>query len=64
MSGYRFAYLLIKRAGYICSMLLLISLITFGAIHMAPNSFFAAGGLNPNMTPDAVAHLKSVYGLD
>ena len=64
MSGYRLAYLLIKRAGYICSMLLLISLITFGAIHMAPNSFFAAGGLNPNMTPDAVAHLKSVYGLD
>jgi len=49
---------------YIVAMLWLISLITFGAIHMAPNSFFAAGGLNPNMTPEAIAHLKAVYGLD
>ncbi|WP_457606981.1 ABC transporter permease [Nitratifractor sp.] len=49
---------------YIVGMLWLISLITFGAIHMAPNSFFAAGGLNPNMTPEAIAHLKAVYGLD
>jgi peptide/nickel transport system permease protein len=59
--------LLPKIAGrlfYMAVMLLLISLITFGAIHMAPNSFFAAGGLNPNMTPEAVAHLKAVYGLD
>ena len=45
-------------------MLLIISIITFGAIHLAPNSFFSAGGLNPNMTPEAIAHLKSVYGLD
>jgi len=49
---------------YLVVMLWLISLITFGAIHMAPNSFFAAGGLNPNMTPEAIAHLKAVYGLD
>ena len=49
---------------YLAVMLWLISLITFGAIHMAPNSFFAAGGLNPNMTPEAIAHLKAVYGLD
>ncbi len=45
-------------------MLLLISLISFGMIHLAPNSFFAAGGLNPNITPESIAHLKSVYGLD
>jgi peptide/nickel transport system permease protein len=31
---------------------------------MAPNSFFAAGGLHPHMPPAAIAHLKSVYGLD
>jgi len=54
----------VRRLLYIASMLWLISLITFGAIHMAPNSFFAAGGLNPNMTPEAIAHLKAVYGLD
>ncbi|WP_456392805.1 ABC transporter permease [Nitratifractor sp.] len=55
---------LAKKFLYLCIMLWLISLITFGAIHMAPNSFFAAGGLNPNMTPEAIDHLKSVYGLD
>ena len=54
----------VRRLLYIAGMLGIISLITFGAIHMAPNSFFAAGGLNPNMTPEAIAHLKSVYGLD
>ena len=56
--------LLFRKLLYLAAMLGLISLITFGAIHMAPNSFFAAGGLNPNMTPEAIAHLKSVYGLD
>ena len=56
--------LLFRKLLYLAAMLGLISLITFGAIHMAPNSFFAAGGLNPNMTPEAIAHLKAVYGLD
>lgn len=45
-------------------MLLLISIISFSMIHLAPNSFFAAGGLNPNITPESIKHLKSVYGLD
>jgi peptide/nickel transport system permease protein len=44
-------------------MLLLISLLSFGAIHMAPNSFMS-GELNPNMTPEAIAQLKAIYGLD
>ncbi|WP_292658194.1 ABC transporter permease [Nitratifractor sp.] len=56
--------LFFRKLLYLAAMLWLISLITFGAIHMAPNSFFAAGGLNPNMTPEAIAHLKAVYGLD
>ena len=56
--------LIARKLLYIAAMLWLISLITFGAIHLAPNSFFAAGGLNPNMTPEAIAHLKAVYGLD
>ncbi len=56
--------LLFQKLLYLMAMLLLISIITFGAIHMAPNSFFSAGGLNPNITPEAIAHLKSIYGLD
>ena len=45
-------------------MLFLISIISFLAIHSAPNSFFSAGSLNPNMTKEALEKLKSVYGLD
>lgn len=45
-------------------MLFLISIISFLAIHAAPNSFFGAGELNPNMTEEAIAALKAVYGLD
>lgn len=55
---------LLKKLSYIFFMLLLISLISFLAIHAAPNSFFGAGELNPNMTPEAIAKLKAVYGLD
>ena len=45
-------------------MLLLITMISFLAIHAAPNSFLSGGELNPNMSTEAIAHLKSVYGLD
>jgi len=45
-------------------MLLLISIISFLAIHAAPNSFFGAGELNPNMTKESIAALKAIYGLD
>ena len=45
-------------------MLLMISLISFIAIHIAPNSFFSAGALNPNMTKESLAILQAVYGLD
>ena len=55
---------IIKKLLYIILMLLLISVISFLAIHAAPNSFFGAGELNPNMTKDAIAKLKAVYGLD
>jgi peptide/nickel transport system permease protein len=56
--------MLLKKLRYIILMLLLISLISFLAIHAAPNSFFGAGELNPNMTEEAIAQLKAVYGLD
>jgi len=45
-------------------MLFLISIISFSAIHLAPNSFFSAGELNPNMTEETLTQLKIVYGLD
>jgi len=45
-------------------MLFLISVISFAAIHMAPNSFFSAGELNPNMTKESLNALKAIYGLD
>jgi len=54
----------LQKLRYIIMMLLLISLISFLAIHAAPNSFFGAGELNPNMTPEAIEKLKAVYGLD
>jgi len=55
---------LTKKLFYIIFMLLLISIISFLAIHSAPNSFFGAGELNPNMTKEAIEQLKAVYGLD
>ncbi len=45
-------------------MLFIISIVSFLAIHSAPNSFFGAGALNPNMTKEAIAKLQAVYGLD
>ena len=55
---------MILKLAYITLMLLLISIISFLAIHAAPNSFFGAGELNPNMTKEAIEKLKAVYGLD
>jgi len=45
-------------------MMFIISLISFLAIHAAPNSFFATGELNPNITKESIEHLKKIYGLD
>jgi len=56
--------LILKKLGYLIIMLLVISLISFLAINLAPNSFFASGDLNPNITPESIEHLKKVYGLD
>ena len=53
-----------KKLTYIALMLFLISGLSFLAIHAAPNSFFGAGELNPNMTKEAIEKLKAVYGLD
>ncbi len=56
--------ILLKKIFYVVLMLFIISVISFGAVHLAPNSFFASGELNPNITPEALENLKRVYGLD
>ncbi|WP_419766110.1 MAG: ABC transporter permease [Arcobacter sp.] len=56
--------ILFKKLLYLIIMLFIISLISFLAIHLAPNSFFASGELNPNITQESIEHLKSIYGLD
>jgi peptide/nickel transport system permease protein len=56
--------LVLRKLLYMTGMLLLISLISFFAIHLAPNSFLSAGELNPNITPETIEHLKKIYGLD
>ncbi len=61
MQGLR---VLVKKLSYIVLMLLLISVISFSVIQLAPNSFFASGELNPNITPETIANLKAIYGLD
>ena len=45
-------------------MLFIISVISLSAINLAPNSFFASGELNPNITAENIEHLKQIYGLD
>lgn len=54
----------LQKIAYVVLMLFIIAVISFGAIHLAPNSFFASGELNPNITPESLEQLKKVYGLD
>ncbi|MDC0933137.1 ABC transporter permease [Arcobacteraceae bacterium] len=56
--------ILLKKLLYLLMMLFIISIISFIAINFAPNSFFASGDLNPNITEESIAHLKEVYGLN
>lgn len=56
--------LALQKIAYVVLMLFIIAIISFGAIHLAPNSFFASGELNPNITPESLEQLKKIYGLD
>ena len=56
--------IVLKKIAYLIGMIFLISLISFFAIHLAPNSFLSAGELNPNITKETIEHLKKIYGLD
>jgi peptide/nickel transport system permease protein len=53
-----------KKALYAALMLWIISAISFAVVNAAPNNFFPAGELNPNITPEDIERLKVVYGLD
>lgn len=56
--------LLIKKFIYLFTMLFIVAFISFLAIYLTPNSFFASGDLNPNITKESLEHLKMIYGLD
>ena len=56
--------LMLRKLSYLFVMLFIISIISFIAINLAPNSFFASGELNPNITPESIEQLKQIYGLD
>ena len=56
--------IILRKLIYLFVMLFIISLISFIAINLAPNSFFASGELNPNITKESLEQLKEVYGLD
>jgi len=53
-----------KKIIYIIIMLFIISLLSFVAVNLAPNSFFASGEMNPNITEDIINEMKILYGLD
>jgi peptide/nickel transport system permease protein len=55
---------LIKKGAYIALMLFIISILSFTVVNAAPNNFFPGGELNPNITPEDIERLKTVYGLD
>jgi len=46
--------IILKKVVYLAIMLFIISLISFTAINLAPNSFFASGELNPNITQESI----------
>ena len=56
--------IIIKKLFYLFIMLFIISIISFIAVHLAPNSFFASGELNPNITQESIDQLKAIYNLD
>ena len=55
---------ILNKLFYIMMMLFIIAVISFLAIHIAPNIFLATGELNPNITKESIEHLKKIYGLD
>lgn len=56
--------LFIKKLSYLTIMLFIIAVISFLAVNLAPNSFFASGELNPNITEESIEQLKAIYNLD
>lgn len=56
--------LLLNKITYTFLMLILISLISFIAINLAPHSFLGGGELNPNITPESLKKLEDIYGLN
>ncbi|MDR3162515.1 MAG: ABC transporter permease [Helicobacteraceae bacterium] len=49
---------------YLFCMLLIISILSFAVINAAPNNFFPGGEINPDIRPEDIERMKTVYGLD
>lgn len=56
--------ILVNKILYTLFMLIIISLISFIAINLAPHSFLGGGELNPNITPESMKKLEDIYGLN
>ncbi|MEF3191481.1 MAG: ABC transporter permease [Campylobacterales bacterium] len=56
--------LIVGKSAYLLLLLIFISLLSFAAIKLAPNAMSGGGELNPAMTPEALAHMRQVYGLN
>ncbi|MEW6515963.1 MAG: ABC transporter permease [candidate division FCPU426 bacterium] len=56
---------LIRRLLLSLPILVGITIITFGIIHLTPGGFTSVHmDMNPNVSPDSVARLQALYGLD
>ncbi|MGA8144993.1 MAG: ABC transporter permease [Candidatus Acidiferrales bacterium] len=55
---------LIRRLTHAALLLAAISLLSFALVQMAPGDFFDQMRMNPRVSPETVAGLRSEYGLD
>ena len=58
-----FGYFLRRLLGAL-PLLLLISLLLFGIVHLAPGGPLDVYADNPSVTPEALEHIRVAYGLD
>ena len=58
------ARFLFFRLLHMIPLLIGISFISFGVLKLAPGDFTSALTMDPNLSPDAISHLRAEFGLD
>jgi peptide/nickel transport system permease protein len=58
------AQFLLRRAAHAALLLLMVSLLAFLLVEMAPGNFFSEMQMDPQISPEAIAALRSQYGVD